>query len=505
MELLERTGQHEPEPEAPQKPATCSRRCACLVVGVIVVALVAGLVLGMRLPSARPRLLWLEELEGESSVGAVCNDGSPAGYYFSPAEASAGVASRRWLIMLQPGFQCYSNASCSCRAAQSPSLVSSRGWSRATLAQGVMHQLRDWNVVSVGYCSSDAWLGDLSGRSSPRVGFPFRGRAILDAAVEQLSERHALRRAERVILGGCSAGARGALYNLDRFCDRLRSSVAIAARTPPRCEGLVDAGWWGANEPTASQRDRGVPSLRAVAEASYALYAPGAHSSKPTGPSDLPSAADESSGVCGACAASEADPSLCLLGASCAAHVRTGFFLAQAQFDAFALGLSVGVAPRAASGTPAAEWEEGGEAESKAKAQRSECEAQWRAALKRGGGGGLTGLFGTTCYAHCLSGSAEWFSATVQGRSAADVFASWLESGSALALDGCADGTARGIGCSGGCPYQPINQSCACALEDDSREGANCLVEPDHLGSAGRADADAEPALGARCCPSSLA
>jgi hypothetical protein len=192
---------------------------------------------------------------------------------------------------------------------------------------GVMQQLRGYNVVSIGYCSSDSWIGEggdgrqAAGFPNPNPkldGFQFNGRRILEATLAQLSARHGLADARRVLIGGCSAGGRGALYNLDHACARVRALAREAAGgaegAPPICEGLVDAGWWTEGEPTAAQRARGVPSLVEVAQASFALYGP-------------------KGGVCGQCTSLTARaPSHCLFGRVCAQHTRSSFFLAQSQY-----------------------------------------------------------------------------------------------------------------------------------------------------------------------------
>jgi len=71
--------------------------------------------------------------------------------------------------------------------------------------------------VYVGYCSSDAYVGN-SGFNANVVGWSFRGARIVTAVIERLIADYALGNTTeptKMLLGGCSAGARGAMYNLD--------------------------------------------------------------------------------------------------------------------------------------------------------------------------------------------------------------------------------------------------------------------------------------------------
>ncbi|KAG8468313.1 hypothetical protein KFE25_013396 [Diacronema lutheri] len=515
------------------------------------VGLIAGLTVDrggvLHRALAPGRTLWREDLD---APGAVCNDGSPGAFWLSEARPDAlpagGELSDNWLIMLQGGFQCYSNASCACRAGAAPDLMSSLGWPAWLNVEGVVHQLSGWNAVVVGYCSSDAWLGDDSyGPDGTRsdnastaappalpyapTGQPLRfgGRVILEATLRRLADVHGMGEARRVIIGGCSAGGRGALYNLDHACELARAHVrearerdtrrhgapapGVATADELRCGGLIDAGWWVDAAPLRTQRERGVPSFAEVARASYALYAPQLARAPPAAAG---SAANGTGGVCGDCAWRALQPggggyaggaSDCLLGSACAARVRTPFFLAQSQFDSFALSLLLGEAPpRRTSADPAdAGWAPGGTLARVAAAQRRASRDAWTGAFAPAAEprAGLTGLFGSACYTHCLASSADWFRVSVGGRSAAEVFESWLESGNELALDECSDGLAGGIGCSSACPHVPIDNPCSCAAPAHAR--ADVARRGVRGGGPRAPELDAEPG-DETLCPRSL-
>jgi hypothetical protein len=70
------------------------------------------------------------------------------------------------------------------------------------------HMLRDR------YCSSDLWSGDV-GASAATFGYEFRGSRIVAAVMQDLMQRHGLgsKDGTRLLFGGCSAGAIGAMNN----------------------------------------------------------------------------------------------------------------------------------------------------------------------------------------------------------------------------------------------------------------------------------------------------
>lgn len=513
IELVPETSDHcELQPAEARLPRRRCRRRAWLALAGITVSLAAmggGLaadhgamlrrVLGSR------RLLIREDLSMADYPLARCNDGSAGAFYFSEADESAlagGEApNANWLVMLQGGFQCYSEESCACRASTSPDLMSSMRWPDSLGAEGVALQLTGWNVAWVGYCSSDAWLGDGSAQlplrgtlANASEGEPlhFGGRAILEATLGTLAAAHGMGGAARVLLGGCSAGGRGALYNLDHACELVARLADGPRRDAPRCEGLIDAGWWHDAEPIASQRQRGVPSLAEVAEASFALYAPSAARQQPDGGSER---REGLGGVCGRCAwealSKGEPPGACLLGGACAAHVSSRFLLVQSLFDAFALSMLQGAPPPALAAQAANEWAANGTRGEAAVAQRDASRAQWTAAHE--GGGSLSGLFGSSCFTHCMSGSDDWFRTKVGGRTAAELLESWLDSGSEFALEECEEGLAGGLGCSEECALTPVNNSCSCVVG-----GAADAAEP-----AERSEGDADPR--AASCPWSYA
>ena len=93
------------------------------------------------------------------------------------------------------------------------------------------------------YCSSDGWAGSIA--AAPPTHFAFRGHDIVTAIFSDLAARQGLGAAPgtRVLYGGCSAGARGALFNLDRVALQLLPAL-VPAGNLKRVGGLLDSAFW---------------------------------------------------------------------------------------------------------------------------------------------------------------------------------------------------------------------------------------------------------------------
>ena len=91
--------------------------------------------------------------------------------------------------------------------------------------------------IYLGYCSSDAWVGDV-GPESNDWKFSFRGQRILEAMLTVLQTQFgmgAVPGRDRLLLSGCSAGARGAMFSLGaRPLARLHARTHPPADMPPR-------------------------------------------------------------------------------------------------------------------------------------------------------------------------------------------------------------------------------------------------------------------------------
>mmetsp|Transcript_78084 Transcript_78084/g.220809 ORF Transcript_78084/g.220809 Transcript_78084/m.220809 type:complete len:406 (+) Transcript_78084:66-1283(+) len=191
---------------------------------------------------------WEPRFLGEYPL-ALCNDGSPAAYYFRPG----ADRSRQWLVFLEGGMWCWDRHSC---APGLHGVFSSKFFPRTNKAvaqwasklHGLFDQdspLAQANIAFVRSCSNDGFMGDASlaaGRAARELGKPgpwhFRGRRIIDSVFADLRTRTGLGDTSRdmLVFGGCSAGARGAIASLDYVA----SSLAGRARTV----GLFDSPLW---------------------------------------------------------------------------------------------------------------------------------------------------------------------------------------------------------------------------------------------------------------------
>jgi len=167
---------------------------------------------------------------GEADSLAVCNDGSESAYYFS------ATSSIDWLVYLAGGGWCHDAASCAARedgtayphqacatsSTSSPCFMSSKDFPASCAKTGIFDSqgpFRDANKVYVPYCTSDAYMGD---------GFfdrwHFRGARVVRAVLKDLQKR-GLGPGSRLVFGGGSAGARGAMVLLDEVKAQLPGVV----------------------------------------------------------------------------------------------------------------------------------------------------------------------------------------------------------------------------------------------------------------------------------------
>lgn len=186
---------------------------------------------------------------------AVCNDGSPAVFYFAPHTDPADRG--KWIIFLQGGGGCQSGQDCAQRWC---SIDTNFGMDKMTstltrpsiriggfLDPDPRNRFGSWNRVLIHYCSSDTWAGTKSvvtqgsagGGPSREYTIHFKGSYIVDAVLDTLrsaGKRRVVRpslegppwpdldTATHVILAGSSAGAGGVRNNADRVGAKLRAT-----------------------------------------------------------------------------------------------------------------------------------------------------------------------------------------------------------------------------------------------------------------------------------------
>ena len=116
--------------------------------------------------------------------------------------------------------------------------ASSKYWQQSTKASGIFSRSANnsafatANFVYVRYCSSDAWMGNTFMWQEE-----FRGAPTIYAVFDDLMTNMGLAAGAKLLFGGCSAGARGAMVHLDNV-------VAMLAKEGIEARGLLDSGLW---------------------------------------------------------------------------------------------------------------------------------------------------------------------------------------------------------------------------------------------------------------------
>ena len=120
---------------------------------------------------------------------AVCNDGSPAVYYFREGRDENAD---KWVIYKETGGSCSDEASCAARLQKEPHRVSSKNYPPVIAQKGMLShspetnpEYWNYNHVYIKYCSSDNWAEDTT-RVINGQEIPFRGLRILPAVFEDL-------------------------------------------------------------------------------------------------------------------------------------------------------------------------------------------------------------------------------------------------------------------------------------------------------------------------------
>ena len=170
--------------------------------------------------------------------GAVCLDGSIPVFFF---RKGFGDGLRNWIVYLQGGAWCDSKVSCLERAGTN--LGSSRYTNEVSNPAGLLSaDYRDnpaffnWNVVYLPYCDGASFAGNRSDAVKVNGNtLYFRGKRILDAAMDDLLEG-GLQHAREVVLSGTSAGGLAVMLHTDYIRDRLPDHVQL--------HSLADSGFF---------------------------------------------------------------------------------------------------------------------------------------------------------------------------------------------------------------------------------------------------------------------
>lgn len=173
---------------------------------------------------------------------AVCNDGTPAVYYF---KRGSGSDASHWIIHFQGGGWCSNGPSCASRWSTQRYLMTSQGAPSSMPVGGIFSissqvnpDFLNFTQVYIKYCSSDIYSGD-SEQQVNGMTMQFRGHRIVEAIIADLEDATVipspnLKDATQVLVGGSSAGSYGAASNMDWIASQL---------TWAKVKGVLDSSW----------------------------------------------------------------------------------------------------------------------------------------------------------------------------------------------------------------------------------------------------------------------
>jgi hypothetical protein len=303
-----------------------------------------------------------------------------------------------YLIMLEGGEWCYDEASCALRQQNQASLMSSKGW-KQTLSLGGLFETDATKTPFAGvnkvwgpYCSSDAWVGNTQAN-----GIVFHGQAILTAILASLVRNHGLGSmpGQRLLFGGCSAGARGAAFTLDYVPALLQ---AAGANYQPVLTGFLDSPLWLDVQPLAT-----APlSLQCQAQAAVGYL----------------NATARLGASCAAAYPSPQDQWRCLFGQYRIPLLRTPYGMSQNQFDSFQLEYALGGSMPPIYPNQVAYADAFGEAMEGV-----------LSSLPSSSNGPGSAIFSPACFDHCLTLTAAFWSVQSEGVTLSEAARWWLFGG----------------------------------------------------------------------------
>lgn len=265
--------------------------------------------------------------------------------------------------------------------------------------------LADAHIAFVKSCSNDAFMGDKSPTEptggqhntlfvdrDPDTAWHFRGRRIVEAVFADLRKHTGLgaQMGDRVIYGGCSAGARGAMVSIDHIA----GSEAIVGKAG--VVGLLDSGLWVPISPKTNSVDWDSfgHQMRAALELTNATaFLDDACQQKYPGEERWK----------------------CLMAAYRLPFVRTPYFLVHSQYDQFALTMNIkGHWSYTPLGTPDMPWAE------------SYRELVVRYLPSPANGSGIV-VYSPACYYHCVITKPSFWTTVADGSSLSETLRQWLD------------------------------------------------------------------------------
>lgn len=164
-------------------------------------------------------------IQGASSKGAVCLDGSLPAYHW---DRGYGPGANNWLINLEGGGWCNSRRSCAYR--KTTLRGSSYHMGKQIPFTGILSNRAaenpdffNWNRVKIRYCDGASFAGDSEDKAAQ---LQFRGQRIYSVAMEELMSK-GMRFAKQALLSGCSAGGLATILHCDEFRNLFPSNVKV--------------------------------------------------------------------------------------------------------------------------------------------------------------------------------------------------------------------------------------------------------------------------------------
>ena len=278
------------------------------------------------------------------------------------------------------------------------------------------------NKIFVTYCSSDAWVGD-----GEMYGYQFRGQrarapvmhiaslpahvdsralsislsqivaAVLGALVQKQGMGNTT--GTRLIFGGCSAGGRGALFNLDYVPDIL----AAAGATPGSIDvvGLIDAGLWVDIPPAVP----GIISQQCQTAALAVM-------------------ANATARMGAGCLAANPGPESwkCLYGVYRMPFIETPYIMQESQLDTFQVEININAAGDMLPPSTPSQFAFAARFQKAAKAAIATLPTSTQT---------KSALFSPACFHHCVTDAAGFWNLQIGTQSFRDVFNDWFINGAA--------------------------------------------------------------------------
>lgn len=306
-------------------------------------------------------------LQDAAAKGAVCLDGSPPAYHFSPG---SGAGINNWLVHFEGGGWC--NNVTNCLSRKNTRLGSSKQMVTQVAFSGMLSNIQkfnpdfyDWNRIKVMYCDGASFTGDVEA-VDPATKLYFRGARIFVAIIDNLLAK-GMKNAKNAVLSGCSAGGLTSILHCDNFRDLLPASTKV------KC--FADAGYF-----IDAKDVSGTQHIQEFYNDVVKTHGSAKH---------LPTSCT-----------SKMNPGLCFFPQNMAQQIRTPLFLVNAAYDSWQIKniLAPGVADR--HGT----WHNCKLDITKCSTNQLKIMQDYRVQFLNaltGLGTSSRGMFINSCYAHC--------------------------------------------------------------------------------------------------------